>query len=140
MISQGTESTRHVHADASTSTLYPYSSSSPNQDLFSSLDSSSSPSPKKEKRVTGGEGESEGGTGDSASPKERAGKRPFPNEMGFTQEMREWANRKGCQDAGRQFERFKAHHLAKDTRFNNWDMAWKNWIFRGIAMKEKGHA
>ena len=84
---------------------------------------------------TRGEGESEGETHD----KKRGGKRPFPNEFGFTTEMREWANRKGCPDAGRQFERFKAHHMAKASCFSNWDMAWKNWILKSVEMKEQRH-
>lgn len=95
---------------------------------------------EKEGNKTRGEGESEGGTGDSARHKERAGKRPFPAEFSFTTEMREWANQKNCMDAARQFERFKAFHISKDTRFSNWEMAWRNWALKRVEMKEDRHA
>ncbi len=64
-------------------------------------------------------------------------KRSFPEGFVFTTEMREWANKKGCPDAGRQFERFKAHHIARDSLFSNWEMAWRNWLLKSVEMKEE---
>jgi len=72
-------------------------------------------------------------------PQERAGKRPFPTQFVFTTEMRDWANQKGCRDAARQFEQFQAYHVSKNTCFSNWEMAWRNWILKGVKMEERRH-
>ena len=65
--------------------------------------------------------------------------RAFPSDMIFNKERRDWANQKGCTDAARQFEMFKAHHSAKGSRFSNWEAAWQKWILKAVELKETRH-
>lgn len=66
--------------------------------------------------------------------------RPWPEDLKLTDKHRAFAEQGGL-DAGMEWGAFKDHHLAKGSRFADWDRAWQTWCrnaFRFAAERLAG--
>lgn len=63
-----------------------------------------------------------------AKPSRKRPATPMPDNFAPSPAMIAWT-REHCPDidARRQWESFVAHHQAKDSRFSNWEAAWRTW-------------
>lgn len=56
----------------------------------------------------------------------------FPDDFILTPALDAYARTHGVQDPAHTWEHFKAHHLAKGSRFTNWPQAWRTWVLSPI--------
>lgn len=69
--------------------------------------------------------------GEKSARKTKSVLREFPADFTLTDDRREYAlNRNPRMDVDREFDKFKSNHLAKGSRFKDWDQAWQTWVLR----------
>jgi hypothetical protein len=58
----------------------------------------------------------------------------FPENLTLDQDMIAFASERGWDPhrSASEFERFRAHHEAKDSRMVNWAAAWRTWALNGL--------
>lgn len=57
---------------------------------------------------------------------------PFPENFQLTEELRQYALRKGITDPAGEFEHFRDHHMRSRDLFFDWEAAWRTWVQNGI--------
>lgn len=82
-----------------------------------------------EERQSRGEGERTRPSGN--------GRCAFPLDFEFTSDRKEWAEKQGVH-AALEFNRFRDYHKARDTRFKDWDAAWRNWVRKAKELQNQG--
>lgn len=60
-----------------------------------------------------------------------------PEEFGDETESRIITDGWSDQDKRRQIEQFKAHHVAAESRFSNWQAAWSKWVLNSVKFKTR---
>jgi hypothetical protein len=73
--------------------------------------------------------------------KKRKPTTPPPDDFEVTDKMWEWARGKGIPDqvVRRETEQFLNHHRAKDSRFRDWQMAWRTWLTNWLKWEGDKH-
>jgi len=68
--------------------------------------------------------------GDEKPRKRKNPRTAAPDHFPITDKLRQWAQRKGIPEAVLEIEteQFLDHHRAKDSRFSDWEAAWRTWM------------
>lgn len=68
----------------------------------------------------------------------RVGKHKLPDDFTLTDDLRAYAVKKGL-DPDETFEHFCDHHRGLGTKWERWDLAFKNWCRIGVEKKQRHH-
>lgn len=65
---------------------------------------------------------------DSRIPPRRQTKSPYPEDFKISDQLREWCVKQRAPNPDRELEAFRDFHIAKGSRFHDWNAAFRTWI------------